>query len=63
MELINLLDYEQAAQAKIPESFLAYYAGGAADEITVLENRTAFNSIKLRPRVLTDVSQRTLDTT
>jgi 4-hydroxymandelate oxidase len=61
--LINLFDYEQEAQTKLPESFFGYYAGGAADEITLRENRTVFNRIKLRPRVLTDVSQRTLDTT
>ncbi|HSF29398.1 MAG TPA: alpha-hydroxy-acid oxidizing protein [Candidatus Tectomicrobia bacterium] len=62
-ELINTLDYEQAAQTEIPESFFGYYAGGAADEITLREHRTVFNRIKLRPRVLTNVSQRALDTT
>jgi len=63
MKLINLFDYEQAAQTKIEESFFGFYAGGSADEITLRENRTVFNSIKLRPRVLTNVSQRALDTT
>ncbi len=62
-EFINTFDYEQAAQAKIPEAFFGYYAGGAADEITLRENRTAFNRIKLRPRVLTNVNHRTLATT
>jgi 4-hydroxymandelate oxidase len=62
-EFINTFDYEQAAQAKIPESFFGYYAGGAADEITLRENRTVFNRIKLRPRVLTNVNHRTLATT
>jgi len=61
--LINLYDYEQEAKTKLPESFFSYYAGGAADEITLRESRIVFNRIKLRPRVLTDVSQRTLDTT
>jgi 4-hydroxymandelate oxidase len=62
-ELINTFDYEQAAQTEIPASFFGYYASGAADEITLWENRTVFNRIKLRPRVLTNVSQRALDTT
>jgi 4-hydroxymandelate oxidase len=63
VNLINLFDYEQAAQEKIQESFFGYYAGGAGDEITLRENRSVFDSIKLRPRVLTDVSRRCLDTT
>jgi len=37
-----------------------YVAGGAADEITLRENRAAFDRIRLRPRVLVDVSR--LDT-
>src|SRR6266545_3646176 len=61
-ELINAFDYEQAAQAKIPEAFFGYYAGGAADEITLRENRAVFNRLKLRPRVLTNVSHRALET-
>ena len=63
MELINLFDYEQAAQEKIPESIFDFYAGGAADEITVGENRTVFNSIRLRPRILTNVRRCASDTT
>ena len=62
-ELINTFDYEQAAQAKMPAAFFGYYAGGAADEITLRENRTVFNRSKLRPRVLTNVSHRALETT
>jgi 4-hydroxymandelate oxidase len=61
--LINLLDYEQAVQTKLPESVFGYYAGGAADEITLHENRAVFNRITLWPRVLIDVSQRALATT
>jgi 4-hydroxymandelate oxidase len=63
VDLINLFDYEEAAQEKIQGSFFGYYAGGAGDEITLRENRSVFDSIKLRPRVLTDVSRRCLDTT
>ncbi len=38
----------------------AYIAGGAADEITLAWNREAYNRLRLRPRVLVDVSR--LDT-
>jgi 4-hydroxymandelate oxidase len=61
--LINTFDYEQEAQATMPEAFFGYYSGGAADEITLRENRTVFNKLKLRPRILRDVSHRVLETT
>ncbi len=41
---------------------LDYYASGAWDEITLRDNRTAFEQLKLRPRMLVDVSQRDLST-
>ncbi len=62
-ELINISDYEREARARIPESFFGYYAGGACDEITLRDNVTAYSRIKLRPRVLVDVSNRLFDTT
>ncbi len=37
-----------------------YVAGGSADEITLRRNRTAFDELRLKPRVLRDVSR--LDT-
>jgi isopentenyl diphosphate isomerase/L-lactate dehydrogenase-like FMN-dependent dehydrogenase len=33
-----------------------YFAGGAADELTLNENVTAFTRLRLLPRVLVDVS-------
>lgn len=39
-----------------------YYAGGAHDEVTLRENRAAFERIRLRYRVLRDVSTRDLST-
>ena len=32
-----------------------YYSGGAGDEMTVAENRRAWQQVRLRPRVLVDV--------
>ncbi|MEP7285712.1 MAG: alpha-hydroxy acid oxidase [Chloroflexota bacterium] len=52
---LNLAEYETAARGKIPDAFYDYIAGGAADEITLQHNRSAFNKIALRPRVLVDV--------
>lgn len=39
-----------------------YYASGAWDQITLRDNRVAFERFKLRPRMLVDVSQRDLTT-
>ena len=58
--LINLDDYRDAAKAKLPHAVWEYIDGGAADEITLGWNRSAFNDIALYPRMLNDVS--TLDT-
>eukprot|EP00276_Gloeochaete_wittrockiana_P005662 CAMPEP_0184657084 /NCGR_PEP_ID=MMETSP0308-20130426/16966_1 /TAXON_ID=38269 /ORGANISM="Gloeochaete witrockiana, Strain SAG 46.84" /LENGTH=355 /DNA_ID=CAMNT_0027094487 /DNA_START=120 /DNA_END=1187 /DNA_ORIENTATION=- len=40
-----------------------YYASGAEDERTLAENRTAFDRIQFRPRILIDVSAQDLSTT
>jgi isopentenyl diphosphate isomerase/L-lactate dehydrogenase-like FMN-dependent dehydrogenase len=41
----------------------AYYAGAAGAKVTLRDNRDAFERLRLRPRVLVDVSQCELDTT
>ena len=40
-----------------------YYAGGAGDELTLVDNRDAWNRRRLRPHVLVDVSRVDLATT
>ena len=63
MNLLNIYDYEKAAAEKMPATFHAYYAGGVADNLTLHENRAAFDRIKLLPRIFRDVSQISLETT
>ncbi|MFW6192427.1 MAG: alpha-hydroxy acid oxidase, partial [Gemmatimonadota bacterium] len=58
MELLNLFDYEEAAAGRLDPLARDYYASGARDEITVKENRRAFERLRLRYRVLRDVSER-----
>jgi 4-hydroxymandelate oxidase len=60
---VNIFDFEQLAQAKLDSPIFDYYAGGAADEVSVQDNRAAFDRLKLRPRVLVDVQTRDLTTT
>jgi len=52
VEPINVWDYEQLAVERLEPGPLAYFTGGAGDEITLRENVRAFERRKLRPRVL-----------
>jgi 4-hydroxymandelate oxidase len=54
---LNLFDYEALAQARMHPAVWDYIAAGAADELTVAENRRAFERLTIRPRVLVDVSR------
>jgi isopentenyl diphosphate isomerase/L-lactate dehydrogenase-like FMN-dependent dehydrogenase len=62
MDLINVFDYEKLAATKIDPPSWDFYQGGTEDEITLHANRTAFERIRLRPRVLVDVSKCDLST-
>ena len=57
-EPINLLDYEAQARQALPKAWFEYFAAGSGAEITVRENCTAFDSIRLRPHVLVPVGER-----
>ena len=59
---INLFEYEILANEHLSQMARDYYASGAWDEITLQDNRAAFERYKLRPRMLVDVSQRDLST-
>ena len=53
---MNLGDFEALAKARLDESAWAYLNGGAADEITLRANRSAWDGIRLHPRVLRDLA-------
>lgn len=59
---INLFEYEQLAKTHLSQMALDYYISGAGDEITLRDNRAAFERVKLRPRMLVDVSEINLTT-
>jgi len=63
MKILNLFDLEQAAKEKLPQMAYDYFASGAWDEVTLRENRAAFEQLKVHYRVLVDVSKRDLSTT
>lgn len=62
MDLINLFDYESAARDRLDESAFAYYFHGANDEVTLRQNRAAFDRIPLRYHVLAGLTDRDLST-
>lgn len=60
---LNLAEIELAARERLTALAYDYYVGGANDEVTVRENRVAFEKIALRFRVLVDVRNRSTRTT
>ena len=61
---ISVADYEPLARERMAATPGAwdYYAGGAGDELSLADSRTAWNRLRLRPRVMVDVSSRDLAT-
>ncbi|MEL7060245.1 MAG: alpha-hydroxy acid oxidase [Acidobacteriota bacterium] len=60
---INVRDYEALARARMARTAWDYYDSGAMDELTLRDNAAAFERIRLRYRVLRDISERRLETT
>ncbi len=55
--LASLSDFEKAARERMPMMAYEYVSGGAGDEQTLAWNQGAYREIKLRSRVLVDVSK------
>lgn len=55
-EPADLFDYTRIAPAHMSEVGWEYISGGAADELTLRWNRESYDRIRLRPRILVDVS-------
>lgn len=62
MDPINVFDYEAIARTKMDPAHWDYINGGSDDEVTLRANRASLERIRLRPRVLVDVSANVLDT-
>lgn len=59
---VEILDYEAIAREKLDKMAFDYYVSGANDQITLRENRSAFERIQLLPRMMVDVSRRDAST-
>jgi len=56
-------DLRALARRKVPKAFFEYVDGGSYNEETLRANRAALEPIKLRQRVMVDVSERSLAST
>ena len=63
IDAINSCELESRARELLPQMAYDYYASGANDEVTLRENRVAYERITLLPRMLVDVSVRDISTT
>ncbi|KAI8970806.1 glyoxylate dehydrogenase [Trametes punicea] len=54
--VLNMHDFESVAKTVLPEKAWAYYSSASDDEITLRENRMAYQRVWFRPRILRDVS-------
>jgi L-lactate dehydrogenase (cytochrome) len=60
--LADVADYRAAARRRLPRVLFDYIDGGAYGETTLAANLSAFQAIRLRQRVLTDVSALSMET-
>ncbi len=58
---INVHEFEEVAKRKMHKLAYDFIAGGVEDEYTLRANREAYGNYTLRPRVMTDVSNVSLD--
>jgi len=54
-EPVRVMDFAPLAKAKLDPVAWDYLDGGSEDEVSLAENRTAFNRMIIRPRALVDV--------
>ena len=61
--IANIEDLRRRARRRLPKVVFDFIDGGAQDERTLAANRADFEALELRPKMLVDVSQRSLTTT
>ncbi|MDH4322634.1 MAG: alpha-hydroxy-acid oxidizing protein [Betaproteobacteria bacterium] len=53
----NIEDLRRMARRRLPRAVFDFFDGGAEDEVSLRENRAAFERVRLLPRVMVDVRQ------
>ncbi len=62
MTVVTVADLRARARARLPKMLFDFLEGGSGDETTIAANRAGFEKLRFRPRVLVDVSKRSLAT-
>ncbi len=55
---VSIADLRERARRRLPRMVFEYLDGGAEDEVTLRANRAAFESVRLRPRLLRNAAER-----
>jgi L-lactate dehydrogenase (cytochrome) len=63
MTIVSIEDLRKRARRRLPKVVFDFIDGGAQDERTLAANRADFEAWELLPKMLVDVSQRSLKTT
>jgi len=53
---VSIEDLRILTKTRIPRAIFDFFDGGAEDEVTLRENRAAFERVRLRPKVLVNVA-------
>jgi hypothetical protein len=56
-EPVRVMDFAPLAKARLDPLAWDYLDGGSEDEVSLADNRAAFNRIIIRPRALVDVQR------
>jgi len=56
-QALNIEDLRGMARRRLPRAIFDFFDGGAEDEVTLRENRAAFERVRLLPKVLVNVAQ------
>ena len=54
---VNIEDLRLLAKRRLPRAIFDFFDGGAEDEVTLRENRAAFERVRLLPKVLVNVAE------
>jgi (S)-mandelate dehydrogenase len=55
--VVSIEDLRRIAQRRLPRAIFDFFDGGAEDEVTLRDNRAAFERVRLLPKVLVNVAQ------
>jgi (S)-mandelate dehydrogenase len=56
-DAVNIEDLRLLTKRRLPRAIFDFFDGGAEDEVTLRENRAAFERVRLLPKVLVNVAQ------